>query len=85
MWRRSALVAHGGWGGIYGGEDVFTMAAVTSIHHSYYVDFETFRYRKHAEQITRERYYRSTNHQYMEFTQQRIAALRELGLAPEEK
>jgi glycosyltransferase involved in cell wall biosynthesis len=81
MWRREQLFALGGWGGLYGAEDVFIMLAIAECWPSWYINFDTFYYRKHAEQITQQQYYRAHADDRQQFILKRLAALRDLGLS----
>jgi hypothetical protein len=60
MWRRTALLAYGGWSALPVGEDTAVLVAATQHHPSVYVDRETFLYRRHDAQLSVSPLYQAT-------------------------
>ena len=52
MWRRSLLLALGGWSALYGMEDTGLLMAASATSEGVLVDAPTLRYRKHADQTS---------------------------------
>ena len=81
LWRRSYLVAMGGYGGLPRSIDTNPFLACESLFPHIYVDRPVYYYRLHDEQMTRGEHYEAIRDRVHRFNFARAAALVEL-LAP---
>ncbi|MBH1935327.1 glycosyltransferase [Streptomyces sp. AV19] len=78
MWRRSLLLALGGWSALHGMEDTGLLMAASATAEGVLVDAPTLRYRKHPGQLSARRDDFAGGGLQIELVRQRAAVLRTL-------
>jgi glycosyltransferase involved in cell wall biosynthesis len=84
MFRRSHLLAYGGWAGLTRWEDVALMMPVAAEHPTHRLGQATTVYRQHDQQAIRSEATERLRAANMSFTKERVAALRALRGEPDD-